>query len=133
VVRHVIAVLHVPRTQYAYGPQLSCRRDFPNSRLGLARHLFASLAVANQSLLTSNRVSAFPARKLKIGDLRLARKIRRPRAKIEKIAVAEMSEVFLQPRHAAQRPHCLAGHVRFEPAKSSASYLTEIPWQLCLK
>jgi hypothetical protein len=29
--------------------------------------------------------------------------------------------------------HCVAGHVGFEPANPSASYLTGIPWQLCLK
>jgi len=27
----------------------------------------------------------------------------------------------------------MAGHVGFEPANPSASYLTGIPWQLCLK
>jgi hypothetical protein len=32
-----------------------------------------------------------------------------------------------QPRHAAQRPNWLAGHLGFEPANPSASYLIGIP------
>ena len=37
----------------------------------------------------------------------------------------------LRPR--AQRPDCLAGHVGFEPANPSASYLIGFAWLLCLR
>jgi predicted RNase H-like nuclease len=36
---------------------------------------------------------------------------------------AEVSEAFFQPRHAVQRPHCLAGHIGFELANPGAGQL----------
>jgi hypothetical protein len=39
----------------------------------------------------------------------------------------------LSPMCPGWTPDWLAGHVGFEPANLSASYLTGIPWQLCLK
>ena len=41
--------------------------------------------------------------------------------------------VCLKAGHKPWRLDCLTGHVGFEPANPSASYLTGIPWQLCLK
>ena len=40
-----------------------------------------------------------------------------------RLADLDRSRLFFRPQHGSQRPHWLAGHVGFEPANQSASYL----------